>query len=200
MPTPFADLPIHSFATPKAFETWLAKNHDKVPAIAIRMGKKGSGIPSIDYKQALDVALCYGWIDGQSKSEGEETFLQRFGKRAPRSLWSKVNREHIARLIAEGRMRPPGLAEVERAKSDGRWDAAYSSVSKAEVPPDLAAALAKNKRASAFFANLDRTNRYAILHRVETAKRPETRASRVATFVDMLARGETLHPVPSPKR
>jgi len=194
MPTPFSALPIHAFATPKAFETWLAKNHDKVEAIALRIGKKGSGIASVDYKGALDVALCYGWIDGQAKSEGETTYLQRFGKRAPRSLWSKMNREHVARLIADGRMRAPGLAEVERAKTDGRWDAAYSSPRAAAVPDDLAFALAKKPRAKAFFAKLDAQNRYAILHRLETAKRAETRGRRIATFVEMLARGEKLHP------
>lgn len=199
VPTPFAELPIHAFKTPRSFETWLAKNHDKVPAIALRMGKKGSGIASINYKQALDVALCYGWIDGQAKSEGDATYLQRFGKRAARSLWSKINREHVARLVAEGRMQPPGLEEVERAKRDGRWDAAYSSPSVAAVPPELEAALAKNKRARTFFAKLDRTNRYAILHRIETAKRADTRARRVEQFVEMLSRGDLLHPV-TPKR
>jgi uncharacterized protein YdeI (YjbR/CyaY-like superfamily) len=191
---PFAELPIHAFANQEAFRRWLAKNHDKVPAIAIRIAKKGTGVASIDYKQALDVALCYGWIDGQAKSEGEETYLQRFGKRKPNSLWSKVNREHVARLVASGEMQAPGLAEVERAKADGRWDAAYTSPSKASVPDDLAAALAKKPRAKKFFDALDKQNRYAILHRLETAKKPETRAKRITTFVDMLTRGEKLHP------
>lgn len=190
---PFAELPIHAFATPRAFETWLTKNHEAVPAIAIRIAKKGSGIRSVTYAEALDVALCFGWIDGQSKSEGSETYLQRFGKRKPRSVWSKINRGHIDRLIAEGRMRPAGLAEVDRAKADGRWDAAYSSPRAATVPDDLAAALAKSRPAKRAFDGLDARNRYAILHRLETAKRAETRARRIAKFVEMLARGEKLH-------
>ena len=191
---PFAELPIHSFESPGAFEAWLAENHDRVPAIAIRLAKKGSGIPSITYAEALDVALCHGWIDGQSKSEGDATYLQRFGKRKSKSLWSKINREHVARLIAEGRMRASGLEEVERAKADGRWDAAYSSPAASKVPADLAAALAKKPKARAFFDALDAQNRYAILHRLETAKKPDTRARRIATFVEDLARGKKLHP------
>ncbi|MDQ3033833.1 MAG: YdeI/OmpD-associated family protein [Myxococcota bacterium] len=191
---PFAALPIHAFESPRAFEAWLAEHHDGVPAIAIRLAKKGSGIASITYAEALEVALCHGWIDGQSKSEGEATYLQRFGKRKSKSLWSKINREHVARLIADGRMRAPGLDEVERAKADGRWDAAYSSPAAAQVPDDLAAALAKKPKARAFFDALDAQNRYAILHRLETAKKPETRARRIATFVEKLARGEKLHP------
>ncbi|MBX3273695.1 MAG: YdeI/OmpD-associated family protein [Sandaracinaceae bacterium] len=185
----FADLPIHAFATAEAFEAWLADHHTEVPAIAIRLGKKGSGIASITYPEALDVALCHGWIDGQSKSEGERTYLQRFGKRKGKSLWSKINREHVHRLIEAGRMRPAGLAEVERAKADGRWDAAYSSPGNARVPPDLAAALKKRRGARARFEALDAQNRYAILHRLETAKKPETRARRIAQFVELLANG-----------
>lgn len=190
---PFAALPVHAFDSPAAFEAWLAEHHDRVPAIAIRLAKKGSGIPSITYAEALDVALCYGWIDGQSKSEGATTYLQRFGKRKSKSLWSKINREHVARLVADGRMRAPGLAEVRRAKADGRWDAAYSSPAVARVPGDLADALATTPRARACFDALDAQNRFAILHRVETAKKPETRARRITMFVDMLARGEKLH-------
>jgi uncharacterized protein YdeI (YjbR/CyaY-like superfamily) len=191
---PFSELPVHAFATARAFEAWLTKNHEKVPAIALRIGKKDSGIPSLNYKEALEVALCFGWIDGQAKSEGEATYLQRYGKRKPRSLWSKVNCGHVERLIAEGKMRAPGLAEIERAKADGRWDAAYSSVRNSTVPPDLEEAFAKKPRARAFFAKLDGQNRYAVLHRIETAKKAETRARRIATFVEMLARGERLHP------
>lgn len=190
---PFAALPIHAFETASAFEAWLEAHHEAVPAIALRIGKKGSGIRSVNYAEALDVALCFGWIDGQSKSEGAETYLQRFGKRKRKSLWSKVNRGHVARLIAEGRMRAAGLAEVERAKADGRWDAAYSSPKAVQVPPDLEAALSKVEGAEAAFVALDAQNRYAILHRLETAKKPETRARRITRFVEMLARGETLH-------
>lgn len=193
-PIPFAELPVHAFATPRAFASWLAKNHEKVPAIALRIAKKDSGIASLDYKQALQVALCFGWIDGQAKSEGAATYLQRFGKRKARSLWSKVNCAHAERLIAEGKMQAAGLQEVERARTDGRWAAAYSSPRAASVPPDLVAALARKPRAKALFAELDGQNRYAILHRLETAKKPETRARRIATFVEMLGRGEKLHP------
>ena len=192
--TPFADLPIHAFATPLAFEKWLAKNHDKVPAIAVRFAKKDSGIKSLNYKQALDVALCFGWIDGQAKSEGAATYLQRFGKRKSRSLWSKMNCTHVERLIAEGKMQPAGLAEIERARADGRWDAAYSSPKRATIPDDLAEALEGQPRAKAFFETLTGQNRYSILHRIETAKQAETRARRIETFVAMLTRGEKLHP------
>ena len=192
--TPFADLPIHAFATPLAFGKWLAKNHDKVPAIAVRFAKKDSGIKSLNYKQALDVALCFGWIDGQAKSEGAATYLQRFGKRKSRSLWSTMNCTHVERLIAEGKMQPAGLAEIERARADGRWDAAYSSPKRATIPDDLAEALEGQPRAKAFFETLTGQNRYSILHRIETAKQAETRARRIETFVAMLTRGEKLHP------
>jgi len=187
-------LPIHAFATPRAFETWLEKNHDKVLAIRLRIAKKGSGIPSVTYAQALDVALCFGWIDGQSKSENEATFFQRFGKRKPKSLWSKVNQAHCARLTEEGKMRPPGLAEIEAAKRDGRWDAAYEPPSRATVPDDLSAAFAKNKKAAAFFATLDKQNRYAVLHRIATVKTPVGRAKRIEAFVAMLAANEKIYP------
>lgn len=188
------DVPIHAFPTAKAFEAFLAKNHDKVPAIRIRFAKKGSGITSITYKEALDVALCWGWIDGRVKSESETTYLHWFGRRKAKSLWSKINQGHVDRLVAEGRMRPPGMAEVERAKGDGRWAAAYHAPSAATVPPDLEAALAKNKKANAFFAKLDSRNRYAILHRLATAKKPETRQRRLTTFVEMLGKGEKIYP------
>jgi len=187
------ELPVHAFATAKAFEAWLTKNHDKVPAIRLRIGKSGSGIPSVTYKEAVQVALCFGWIDGQSKSENEATYVQRFGKRKPKSLWSKVNCGHVERLIAEGKMHPAGLAEVEAAKADGRWEAAYDPPSRATVPDDFAAALAKNERAAAFFATLDKTNRYAVLHRIATTKTPAGRAKRIAAFVSMLAKREKVH-------
>ncbi len=187
-------LPIHAFATPKAFETWLAKNHDEVPAIRLRIAKKGSGIRSVTYAEALDVALCFGWIDGQSKSENAQTYVQRFGKRRPKSLWSKVNQAHCARLVEEGRMRPPGLAEIEAAKQDGRWAAAYDPPSRATVPDDLATALAANAKAAAFFATLDKLNRYAVLHRIATVKTPAGRAKRIAAFVAMLEKKEKIYP------
>lgn len=188
-----AELPVHAFETPATFLSWLAKNHAKTPAILLRIGKKGSGIVSVTYKEALEVALCFGWIDGQAKSEGDATYVQWFGKRKPKSLWSKINCARAEQLIAEGKMKAPGLEEVERAKADGRWDAAYASSSAAVVPDDLEAALAKKPRARAFFAKLDKQNRYAILHRIQIAKKAETRARRIATFVEMLLRGEKIH-------
>lgn len=188
------ELPIHEFATPKAFGAFLAKNHDKVEAIRLRIAKKGSGIASVTYAEALEVALCWGWIDGQSKSENEATYFQRFGRRKPKSIWSKVNVGHAERLVAEGKMKPPGLAEMVRAKEDGRWQAAYEPASRATVPADLEAALAKAKKAGAFFATLDKQNRYAVLHRVATTKTPEARARRIAALVERLARGEKIHP------
>jgi uncharacterized protein YdeI (YjbR/CyaY-like superfamily) len=188
------ELPVHAFATPEAFADWLAANHEAVEAIRLRIAKKGSGIASVTYAEALQVALCWGWIDGQSKSEGATTFFQRFGRRKAKSLWSKVNVAHAERLVAAGKMKPPGLAEMDRAKADGRWQAAYDPPSRAEVPPDLAASLAKSKKAAAFFATLDKQNRYAVLHRISLPKTPAGRAKRIATFVAMLAKGEKIHP------
>ena len=188
------DYPLKKFATPDSFERWLSRNHGKAQGIRIQMARKSAGIRSIDYAQALDIALCYGWIDGQSKSMDEEWFCQRFTPRRQRSLWSKRNRDIVARLIEEGRMQPAGQAEIDRAKSDGRWDAAYDSPANAKVPDDLAAALEKSPQARKFFQSLDSQNRYAILHRLMTAKKPETRAKRLATFVEMLLEGRKLYP------
>ena len=153
-----------------------------------------SGIPSINYAQALEIALCYGWIDGQANSIDEEWYSQRFTPRRARSIWSKRNRDIVARLIREGRMQSAGQAEIDRAKADGRWDAAYDSPANSTVPPDLAAALRKSPKAKRFFEALDGQNRYAILYRLATAKKPETRAKRLATFVEMLRQGHKLHP------
>jgi uncharacterized protein YdeI (YjbR/CyaY-like superfamily) len=158
------------------------------------MAKRGSGAASVTHAEALDAALCYGWIDGRIKSEGERSWLQMFGPRSKKSMWSKVNRAKALALIAAGEMRPAGLAEIERAQADGRWDAAYDAQRTATVPEDLAEALNRNARSKAFFAKLDSRNRYAVLHRIQTAKKPETRARRIARFVEMLARGEKLHP------
>ena len=185
--------PILEFKTPKSWETWLAKNHAKASGVWLRMAKKDSGRTSVSHAEALEVALCYGWIDGLRKAADAETFLQRFTPRRPRSIWSKINREKIAVLIAAGRMKPPGLREVERAKQDGRWEAAYDSQSRATVPPDLEAALKSNPKARKFFETLDSQNRYAILFRTANAKRPETRARRIAQFVAMLAEGRKIH-------
>jgi uncharacterized protein YdeI (YjbR/CyaY-like superfamily) len=185
--------PLKKFATPHSFERWLSRNHGKAQGIRIQMARKSSGIRSINYAEALDIALCYGWIDGQAKSMDEQWFCQRFTPRRVRSLWSKRNRDIVARLIKEGRMQPAGQAEIDRAKSDGRWDAAYDSPANAKVPDDLAAALENSPQAKKFFQSLDGQNRYAILHRLMTAKKPETRAKRLATFVDMLREGRKLY-------
>lgn len=191
---PKPDDPLEFFAGPADFERWLRKHHAKESCIWVKYAKKKSGISSIDWDQAVDVALCYGWIDGQSKSVDETYAIQRFTPRGRRSRWSKLNRERVARLAKAGRMQAAGLAEVERAKADGRWDAAYDSPATAEVPDDLAKALAKSEKAKAFFDSLSASNRYAILHRLQAAKKPETRARRLATFVQMLKRGEKLYP------
>jgi uncharacterized protein YdeI (YjbR/CyaY-like superfamily) len=191
------DYPLKKFATARAFEQWLARNHAKAHGVRIQMARKSSGIRSITYAEALEVALCYGWIDGQAKSMDDEWFSQRFTPRRARSLWSKRNRDIVARLIGEGRMQPAGQAEVDRAKADGRWDAAYDSPAKATVPDDLAAALKKSPDARKFFDSLDSRNRYAILHRLMIAKKPETRAKRLETFVTMLREGRTLYPRPT---
>jgi uncharacterized protein YdeI (YjbR/CyaY-like superfamily) len=186
--------PTLSFETQKLWERWLAQNHQSSPGLWLRFAKKDSTLRSITHQEALEVALCYGWIDGQKRSESDTTWLQKFVPRGPRSIWSKINREAAAALIRCGRMQPAGLAAVERAKQDGRWAAAYEGQKKATVPADLQAALDKNPKAKAFFAALDSKNRYAVLFRVHTAKKPETRARRIEQFVSMLAKHEKLHP------
>jgi uncharacterized protein YdeI (YjbR/CyaY-like superfamily) len=192
--TTAADQPELAFATAEEFEAWLAEHHADSDGIWIRYAKKGTGVPSVTYAEALQVALAYGWIDGQSKSIDATFYRQRWTPRRKRSLWSKRNRKFAEELIASGRMQPAGLAEVERAKADGRWDAAYDGPATATVPADLQAALDANAAAAEAFAGLDKQNRYAILHRVLTATRPETRARRIAQFVEMLERGERLYP------
>jgi uncharacterized protein YdeI (YjbR/CyaY-like superfamily) len=193
--TPELDLPIKSFKTEDAFSKWLDANHAKSRGIWLRIAKKDSGIASVNYAQALDVALCYGWIDGQKRPCDESTWLQRFTPRGPRSVWSKINTGKVQTLIDDGRMRSAGLAAIESAKADGRWESAYQPSSAAEVPPDLQAALDANRKAKEFFATLRGANRYAVIYRVTTAKQPETRARRITEYVDRLARGETLHGV-----
>lgn len=182
------------FADAPAWTTWLATHHSLSEGVWLKIAKKGSGRNSVTYAEALEVAITWGWIDGQKLKLDETWWLQRFTPRGPRSVWSKINREKALALIASGRMEPAGLAEVDRAKRDGRWEAAYESQSRATVPPDLAAALAANSRAAEFFEKLDSGNRYAVLFRVHAAKKPETRATRIAKFVEMLARHEKLHP------
>lgn len=186
------ELPVLFFADPDEWEQWLAAEHATAHGVWLKFAKKATGIRSLNHAGALDVALCYGWIDGQARGLDDQYHLQRFTPRRPRSKWSKINREKVAALQAAGRMQPAGLAEVERAKADGRWDAAYDPPSTATVPPDLQEALDQNPAAAAFFATLTGSKRYAFLYRIQDAKRPETRARRIATFVDLLNRGETL--------
>ena len=187
------DYPIKSFASATALEKWLEKNHEKSTGIWLRFAKVKSGLKSVTYPEAVELALMFGWIDGLRKAETADTFIQKFTPRARRSVWSDINRGKVNALIAAGRMRPRGLAEVERAKQDGRWDAAYLSPKTITVPPDLELALKKNRAAGDFFKTLNSANRYAILWRLHTAKKPETRARRLETFLKMLEKGESLH-------
>jgi len=191
MPVP-DDLPIRHFKDQKAWEKWLVANADG-KGIWLQIAKKDSGIASVTYAGALEVALCHGWIDGQKRGHDEQFFLQRFTPRRPRSLWSKINIAHVERLVAADRMQARGLREVEAAKADGRWDAAYQSFSGMEVPAELTEALKKNSKAKAFFDQLDKTSRYSFCWRVRTARKPETRVARAEKFVEMLARGEKIH-------
>ena len=188
------DDPTLTFADGALWARWLAANHASSRGVWLALAKKGAAHATVTYAEALDEALAWGWIDGQKRPQDESVWLQRFTPRKARSPWSKINRDKVAVLTRAGRMEAPGIAEVERAKSDGRWEAAYDSAKTSTVPEDLAAALAANPRAQSFFATVDAANRYAVLYRVQTAKKPETRAKRIADFVAMLARGETLHP------
>jgi uncharacterized protein YdeI (YjbR/CyaY-like superfamily) len=188
------DLEILAFPSPKLWERWLAKNHAAAPGVWLRFFKKNSGVATVTYAEALDGALCFGWIDGQVRTHDEKSYLQRFTPRRPRSLWSKNNRDHVARLTAAGKMRAAGLKQVEEARADGRWDCAYDSLSKMTVPADLLKALAKNKKALAFFKSLNKTNVYSIAWRLQTALTPETRERRMKAILDMLARGKKFHP------
>jgi uncharacterized protein YdeI (YjbR/CyaY-like superfamily) len=181
------------FESREAWEAWLDEHHATSPEAWVKIAKKASGIPSVSYDEAVEVALCYGWIDGQMRSLDSDFYVQRFTPRSRRSRWSKLNREKVARLIETGAMKPAGLREVELAKADGRWDAAYDSPTTATVPDDLREALEQNRRASQAFASLDSRNRYAILHRLQEAKRPQTRQRRIEQFVAMLAEGKQLY-------
>lgn len=188
-------LPSLPFESAQAWERWLSEHHGSERGVWIKLARKGSGIPSVTMPEAVEGALCHGWIDSQARSSGEEGYyLQRFTPRTARSKWSKVNCARVEELIAAGRMGPAGLREVERAKADGRWEAAYAPMSTATVPDDLRAALDANPTAGEFFATLDSRNRYAVLHRVQDAKRAETRARRIEKYVAMLAAGEKLYP------
>jgi uncharacterized protein YdeI (YjbR/CyaY-like superfamily) len=187
-------LPTLAFETPQAWAAWLRKHYSSSKGLWMKLAKKGSNIRSITYAEALEGALIWGWIDGQKASLDETWWLQRFTPRGPKSIWSKINREKALALIAAGKMKPAGLSEVERAKRDGRWAAAYASQKNSTVPEDLAKALSKNSRAKAFFATLDSRNRYAILFRTHQAKKPETRSARIERFVAMLAKHEKIYP------
>jgi len=188
-----SDLPVLPFKSARAWETWLAKQPPGAAGVWVKFAKKGNATPSVSKQEAIEGALCFGWIDGQLGSFDDAWFVIRFTPRTSRSKWSEINTKTAMRLIQEKRMQPAGLAEIERAKTDGRWDAAYAPASTIEVPPDLAAALRANRKAAAFFKTLDSTNRYAVLYRIHDARKPETRAARIKKFVDMLARGEKIH-------
>jgi uncharacterized protein YdeI (YjbR/CyaY-like superfamily) len=187
-------LPVISFESGEAWESWLATEHASSAGVWLKIAKKGSSSHTISYADALAVALCFGWIDGQKGKLDDDFWLQRFTPRKAGSRWSRINTDRAAELIESGRMRPAGQAEVDRAKTDGRWASAYASQSTITMPDDLAAALSRDDGARAFFETLNGANRYAILYRVTTARRPETRAQRIATYVTMLARHETLYP------
>ncbi len=171
----------------------MEKNHRKSAGLWLRLAKKGSRLRSVTYQEALEVALCYGWIDGQKRPESNETWLQRFVSRSNKSIWSKINREKALALIVSGEMKAAGLEAIENAKKNGRWDTAYDSPSKATVPSDFQAALDANPRAAAFFKTLDRANRYAVLWRIQTVKKAETRARKIVHFIEMLERKEKIH-------
>ena len=195
-----ATLPVLSFGSPRELDAWLAKHHATADGVWLKLAKKSAGAPSVTYAEAIEVALTWGWIDGQKQAHDRDWWLQKLTRRSARSLWSKINCDKASALIAAGKMRPPGRAEVERAKGDGRWDAAYDSPRSSTVPDDLQAALDGNARAAKFFATIDATNRYAILWRVQTAKKPETRARRIGELVAMLAKKQLLHPERAKKK
>lgn len=188
------DQPVIPFESRDAWAGWLAQYHAASPGLWLKLAKKDSGIATVTYSEALDVAICYGWIDGQKDKLDGSYWLQRFTPRKPRGKWSRINRDRAAALIAKGEMQPAGLREVERAKADGRWEAAYHGQRTAPVPDDLRRELQNNAAAREFFATLDSANRYAILYRLHEAKRPETRARRLEKFVAMLSEGKKIHP------
>lgn len=192
-PTRMDSDPIHDFASQKEWEKWLRENHRSSTGIWMRLAKKASGIPSVTYAEAVESALCYGWIDGHKRSHSETAWLQRFTARRPRSMWSQINRDKALALIEAKRMKPAGLEEVERAKADGRWEAAYRSPSAVTIDPDFRKALNGSPRAKKFFKTINAANRYAILWRIQTARKADTRERRIREYVAMLEKGETLH-------
>jgi uncharacterized protein YdeI (YjbR/CyaY-like superfamily) len=185
--------PTRTFRTGDDFARWLEENHSRASAVWARFAKKGSALKTMTYQEAVEAALCYGWIDALMRPENEASWIQRFVPRRPKSLWSRINRERALSLIERGRMQPAGFAEIERAKQDGRWDAAYDSPATATVPAELEAELARRPRAKRFFDGLDRVNRYAIIWRIQTALNAEMRARRLSKLVEMLESGKTLH-------
>ncbi|HJU68246.1 MAG TPA: YdeI/OmpD-associated family protein [Gemmatimonadaceae bacterium] len=186
------DLPTRAFKSQKEWEAWLERNHE-TPGIWLKFAKKTSGIPTVSYQEAVDVALCYGWIDGQNKSLDETYYVQRFTPRTSTSNWSKINREKAEGFIAEGRMRASGLRAIEVAKANGRWDKAYEGQGEMAVPDDFAKALKKNAKARKFFDTLSSKNRFAVLYRIHDAKKPETRARRIESFIAMLEEGKKIY-------
>ena len=191
--TKAAAAPKRLFKDQKAWAEWLEKNHSRTGGLWLRIAKKDSGLKSVSYQEALETALCYGWIDGQKLPENERTWLQRFLPRSDKSIWSKINCEKALALIQSGRMKAAGLQAIEHAKTNGRWDSAYDSPSRASIPEDFAAALGGHPRAKEFFENLDRANRYAILFRIQNVKKAETRARKIKQFIEMLECHEKIH-------
>jgi uncharacterized protein YdeI (YjbR/CyaY-like superfamily) len=189
------DLPVIAFKSQQAWDAWLTSQPARSKGLWLKLAKKSSGIASVSKPEAIDTALCHGWIDGQLDSFDDDYWLIRFTPRRSTSKWSEKNRARALRLVELRRMQPAGLSEIERARKDGRWDAAYAPQSTAQVPDDLRAALAKNKKAKGFFETLDRVNRYAILYRIHAAKKAETRIARIEKFVAMLIEGKTIHPL-----
>ena len=189
----FNGIEVMHFEDARTWEAWLATHHQKQEGIWVKIAKKSSGIPSVSHMESLDVALCYGWIDGQGKPYDEVYYLQKFTPRRLKSMWSVVNVKKVEALIEAGRMRQPGLKEIEAAKADGRWNLAYESQKNATVPPDFTAALDQNQRAKSFFESLNKTDRYAFIWRITTAKNPEMRRSRIQKFVAMLEEGKKFH-------
>jgi uncharacterized protein YdeI (YjbR/CyaY-like superfamily) len=192
-PTPKPELPVLLCSTDADWERWLAEHHADAPGVWLQLAKKGCDTPTVSYAQALDTALCYGWIDGQVRRLDESFYLQRFTPRGPRSRWAQITRDHVARLTAAGRMRPSGQAQVDAAKADGRWDAAYEPQSRATVPDDLQRALDEHPAAAEFFATLRGSRRYAFLHRLHHVTDPARRAERIASYVELLSDGRTLN-------
>ena len=188
------DLPVIPLQSQEEWEEWLADNHATSNGVWLQFFKKASGKKTITHAEALDEALCYGWIDGQSKSYDDESWLQKFTPRRARSVWSKVNIQNVERLIQAGKMKPAGLQQIEAAKLDGRWERAYDSPSNATVPDDFLQELEKDKKAKAFFDTLNKANTYAIIYRLQTAKKPETRQRRMRAILEMLSKGEKFHP------